>query len=59
VLFVYSVSTIGVALTVILTSVSPLLTQIFARALGKESPSPRDFVGGILIVAALVLAVSL
>ncbi len=58
-LFVYSVSTIGVALSVILTSVSPLLTQIFARALGKESPSPRDFVGGVLIVAALVLAVSL
>ena len=57
--FVYSISTIGVALSVILTSISPLLTQIFARALGKESPSPRDFVGGILIVAALVIAVSL
>jgi DME family drug/metabolite transporter len=58
-LFVYSISTIGVALTVILTSVSPLLTQVFARALGKESPSPRDFVGGVLIVAALVVAVGL
>lgn len=59
VLFVYSVSTIGVALSVILTSVSPLLTQVFARALGKESPSTKDFVGGVLIVAALVLAVGL
>jgi DME family drug/metabolite transporter len=57
-LFVYSVSTIGVALTVILTSLSPLLTQLFARALGKESPSPKDFVGGVLIVAALILAVA-
>jgi len=57
-LFVYSVSTIGVALTVILTSLSPLLTQLFAKALGKESLAPRDFLGGALIVAALVLAVA-
>lgn len=56
--FVYSISTIGVALTVILTSLSPLLTQVFARALGKESPSPKDFLGGLLIVAALILAVT-
>ena len=57
-LFVYSVSTVGVALTVILTSLSPLLTQVIAKALGKESPSPRDFAGGVLIVAALVLAIA-
>ena len=57
-LFVYSVSTVGVALTVILTSLSPLLTQVMAKALGKESPSPRDFAGGVLIVVALVLAVA-
>ena len=57
-LFVYSVGTIGIALTVILTSLSPLLTQVFAKALGKETPSPRDYSGGILIVAALVLAVA-
>jgi len=59
VLFVYSISTVGVALTVILTSLSPLLTQVFSRALGKESPSLLDFAGGILIVGALVLAVAL
>ncbi len=57
-LFVYSVSTMGVAITVILTSLSPLLTQVFARALGKESPTPKDFLGGVLIVSALVLAVA-
>jgi len=56
--FVYSVSSIGVALTVILTILSPLLTQLIAKALGKESPTPRDFAGGLLIVAALVLAVA-
>lgn len=58
ILLVYSISTIGVALTVILTSLSPLLTQVFARALGKESPSPKDYAGGVLIVAALVIAVA-
>ena len=57
-LFVYSISTLGVALSVILTSLSPLLTQVTARALGKEFPSPRDFAGGALIVAALLLAVA-
>lgn len=58
-LFVYSVSTLGVALTVILTSLSPALTQTLARALGKESPSGRDLAGGALIVAALILAVAI
>jgi len=57
-LFVYSISTIGVALTVILTSLSPLLTQVFSRGLGKEAPSGQDFVGGALIVAALIIAVA-
>jgi drug/metabolite transporter (DMT)-like permease len=57
-LFAGSVSTIGVALAVILTSPSPLLTQAFAKGLGKESPSARDFAEGALIVAALVLAVA-
>ena len=59
VLYVYSVSLVGIALTAILTSLSPLLTQLFSRALGKEAPSRRDYGGGILIVAALVLALTL
>ncbi|MDV3244527.1 MAG: DMT family transporter [Nitrososphaerales archaeon] len=58
-LYVYSVSLIGIALTAILTSLSPLLTQVFSKALGKESPSRKDFAGGALIVAALILAVAL
>jgi DME family drug/metabolite transporter len=58
-LFVYSISVVGVALTVILTSLSPLLTQVLAKALGKESPSLADYLGGVLIVSALVLAVAL
>lgn len=56
VLYVYSISLVGVALTVILTSLSPLLTQILSKALGKESPSTMDYAGGVLIVAAVILA---
>lgn len=56
--FVYAISLIQIALTVIMTSLSPLLTQVFSRALGKETPSYRDYVGGVLIVAALVLAIA-
>ncbi len=58
-LYVYSISLVGVAVTVILTSLSPLLTQVFSKALGKESPSAMDYAGGVLIVAAVVLAVVL
>jgi DME family drug/metabolite transporter len=59
VFYVYSVSLVGIALTAILTSLSPLLTQVLSKALGKEAPSRKDFGGGILIVAAMVLALSL
>lgn len=58
-LLVYSISISGVALTVIVTSISPFLVQAFSTALGKEPPSRRDAVGGAVIVAALVLAVAL
>ena len=57
--FIYSIATAGLALTVIVTSISPFLTQVFSKVLGKESPSNRDMLGGVLIVAALVLAVAL
>lgn len=54
-IYVYSVSTAGLALTVILTSVSPFLTQVFSKLLGKETPSNRDILAGFLIVLALVI----
>jgi drug/metabolite transporter (DMT)-like permease len=43
-------------LTVILASVSPLLTQVFSKALGKETPTNRDVLGGLVILAAVVIA---
>ena len=54
-IYVYSVSTTGLALTVILTSLSPFLTQVFSKLLGKETPSNRDILAGLLIVLALVI----
>lgn len=58
-LFIYSVSTVGVALTVIVTSVSPFATQLLSRVMGREPPSNMDMAGGALIVVALILAVAL
>jgi len=55
-IYVYSVSTTGLALTVILTSVSPFLTQVFSKLLGKETPTNRDILAGSLIVLALLIA---
>ncbi len=57
-LYVYSVSAIGLAITVILTSISPFLTQVFSRMLGKETPSKIEIASGALIVIALLLAVA-
>lgn len=56
-LYIYSVSLIGIALTVIITSLTPFLAQLFSKLLGKESPTAVDFAGGAVIVAALILAV--
>ena len=53
--YVYSVSTTGLALTVILASLSPFLTQLFSKLLGKGAPSNRDILAGFLIVLALVI----
>jgi len=54
-IYVYSVTITGLAVTVILTSISPFLTQIFSKLLGKEAPSNRDILAGFLIVIALVI----
>src|SRR5437016_6973281 len=54
-IYVYSVSTTGLALTVILTSLTPFLTQVFSKLLGKETPTNMDILAGFLIVLALVI----
>jgi DME family drug/metabolite transporter len=56
-LFVYSLSLVGLSTTMLLTSPSPFLTQVFSKALGKEKPSTNDLIAGSLIVIALALAI--
>ncbi len=56
-LYIYSIGLIGLTITIILTSISPLITQIASKILGKEAPSVRDIIAGSLIVAALIIAV--
>lgn len=58
-LLVYSISLVGVAITVIVTSLSPFLAQVVSELLGKESPGRGDYAGGALIVVALVISVLL
>lgn len=56
-LYIYSVKVAGIAITTILTSASPFLTQVISRVLGKEAPNIRDIVGGMIIVSALIISV--
>lgn len=55
-LYVYSIGAAGLATTIILTSISPLITQVVSKAIGKEAPSGKDLVASLLIVTALIIA---
>jgi len=57
-LFIYSLSLVGLNMTILLTSPSPFLTQVFSKVLGKEKPSSNDLLAGSLIVVALLLAIA-
>jgi len=56
-LFTYSIGALGLSTTIIVVSVSPFLTQIMSKLLGKETPSRNDFIAGLLLVIALMVAV--
>lgn len=56
-LYVYSVGVLGLTTTIILTSISPVLTQIASKILGKEAPSKKDILAGFIIVMALILSI--
>jgi len=55
-IFILSIGLAGLALTIIITSASPLFTQIIAKVSGRENPTMMDFIGGGLIVLALIFA---
>jgi DME family drug/metabolite transporter len=56
-LFAYAVGKIGLALTTILVSASPLITQLYAKATGVENLTPRQMAGAAAIFAAVLTAV--
>lgn len=56
-LFAYAVGKIGLAPTTILVSASPLITQLYAKATGVESLTPRQMAGAAAIFAAVLTAV--
>ena len=55
-LFILAIALAGLGITIILTSSSPLMTQLIAKFSGKESPTVKDIIGGSLIIFALIIS---
>lgn len=56
-LYVFSISLIGLGKTVILTSLMPLLTQFFAVATHREKISFLEVASAILIIIAVIICI--
>ncbi len=56
-LFAFSVEKVGLALTTILVSTSPLVTQLYAKTASVEDLTLRQVAGALAIFAAVLLAV--
>ncbi|MEM4035867.1 MAG: DMT family transporter [Fervidicoccaceae archaeon] len=54
-LFALSIGALGVSPTVVVISLSPAITQIYARLTGVELVGPRKMIGAGLIIAASIL----
>lgn len=54
-LFAYSATEVGLGLTVIITGVAPLASQLIARALGRERPSAREYAAAAAIFLAIAI----
>ncbi|MEM1638268.1 MAG: DMT family transporter [Pyrobaculum sp.] len=57
VFFIYAMSQIGVAATVIATSLTPILSQILDRAINKTRISPKYILGASLVGSGIALSV--
>jgi DME family drug/metabolite transporter len=55
-LFILSIALAGLGITIIVTSLSPLITQLIAKMSGKENPRAKDIFGGLLIVAGVLIS---
>ncbi|MEM4792537.1 MAG: DMT family transporter [Pyrobaculum sp.] len=54
-LFAFSVEKVGLAITTILVSMSPLVTQLYAKASGIEQITPRQALGAVAIFIAIAI----
>ncbi|MEM1787672.1 MAG: DMT family transporter [Pyrobaculum sp.] len=55
--FIQSMALVGVAATVVATSLTPILSQILDRAINKESISPKHILGAMLVSLGVVITV--
>ena len=56
-LFLYAVKTVGVAVTALATSISPVLGRIFSRIIAGEKPSPRAVYGTLVSALGIFIGV--
>ncbi len=56
-LFLYAVKTIGVAVTALATSISPVLGRIFSRIIAGEKPSSRAVYGTLVSALGIFIGV--
>ncbi len=54
-LFVYSIATIGVGYTVIITGTIPVLAQIFANIIEREKLNLRYITSGLLVATSIII----
>jgi len=56
-LFLYAVKTVGVAVTALATSISPVLGRMFSRVIAGEKPSPRAVCGTLVSALGIFIGV--
>ncbi|MEM1598277.1 MAG: DMT family transporter [Pyrobaculum sp.] len=56
--FIYAMSQVGVGATVVATAITPILSQVFDRALNKTPISPKYILGALLVGAGIVAVMS-
>jgi len=55
--FIYAISKIKVAATVVATSLTPILSQILDRAINKSATSPKHILGASLVALGIATTV--
>lgn len=56
-LFIYAMANIGVSITVLITSITPILTRLFSVYIAGEKPSYRAYLGTVITSLGILLGV--